>query len=115
MDTLGFGCILPTAGRIGDFHPLERMPTGHTKNLPRPRRRAARGDMTLYTSRLLHDVLLHHALSDHRIRDLLKARDICAHDIVAFLAVTFRGVVDVVVNVHHDLLQLCIHFLKRPA
>ena len=31
MDTLGFGCILPTAGRIGDFHPLERVPTGHTK------------------------------------------------------------------------------------
>jgi len=30
MDTLGFGCILPTAGRIGDFHPLERVPTGHT-------------------------------------------------------------------------------------
>ena len=33
MDTLGFGCILPTAGRIGDFHPLERMPTGHTKKV----------------------------------------------------------------------------------
>jgi hypothetical protein len=31
MDTLGFGCILPTAGQIGDFHPLERVPTGHTK------------------------------------------------------------------------------------
>ena len=31
VDTLGFGCILPTAGRIGDFHPLERVPTGHTK------------------------------------------------------------------------------------
>jgi hypothetical protein len=36
MDTLGFGCILPTAGRIGDFHPLERVPTGHTdKVLPK--------------------------------------------------------------------------------
>jgi hypothetical protein len=34
MDTLGFGCILPTAGRIGDFHPLERVPTGHTKRTP---------------------------------------------------------------------------------
>ena len=30
MDTLGFGCILPTAGQIGDFHPLEHVPTGHT-------------------------------------------------------------------------------------
>jgi hypothetical protein len=33
MDALGFGCILPTAGRIGDFHPLERVPTGHTEKL----------------------------------------------------------------------------------
>ena len=23
MDTLAFGCILPTPGRIGDLHPLE--------------------------------------------------------------------------------------------
>lgn len=36
-DTLGFSCILPTAGRIGDFHPLERVPTGHTKKKPTPR------------------------------------------------------------------------------
>ena len=26
------GCTLPTAGRVGDFHPLERVPAGHTKN-----------------------------------------------------------------------------------
>ena len=32
MDTLGFGCILPTAGRIRDFHPLERALAGRTKN-----------------------------------------------------------------------------------
>ena len=32
MDTLGFGCILPTAGRIRDFHPLERALTGRTDN-----------------------------------------------------------------------------------
>lgn len=38
MDTLGFGCILPTAGRIGDFHPLERVPTGHTKKKTPPKR-----------------------------------------------------------------------------
>ena len=31
MDTLGFGCILPTAGRIRDFHPLERALAGRTK------------------------------------------------------------------------------------
>ena len=35
MDTLGFGCILPTAGRIRDFHPLERALAGRTKNRTR--------------------------------------------------------------------------------
>ena len=34
MDTLGFGCILPTAGRIRDFHPLERALAGRTKRNP---------------------------------------------------------------------------------
>ena len=29
-DTLDLGCILPTAGRIRDFHPLERALTGRT-------------------------------------------------------------------------------------
>ena len=29
-DALAFGCILPTAGRIRNFHPLERAPAGHT-------------------------------------------------------------------------------------
>ena len=31
-DALAFGCTLPTAGRVRDFHPLERVPAGHTKN-----------------------------------------------------------------------------------
>ncbi len=30
-DALALDCILPTAGRIWDFHPLERAPAGHTK------------------------------------------------------------------------------------
>ena len=30
-DALGFGCILPTAGRIRDFHPLERALAWRTK------------------------------------------------------------------------------------
>ena len=30
MDTLDLGYILPTAGRIRDFHPLERALTGRT-------------------------------------------------------------------------------------
>ena len=32
MDTLGFAYIFPIAGRIGDSHPLERVPIEHTKN-----------------------------------------------------------------------------------
>ena len=30
-DTLGLGYILPAAGRIRDFHPLERALTGRTE------------------------------------------------------------------------------------
>lgn len=29
-DALAIGCTLPTAGRVRDFHPLERVPAGHT-------------------------------------------------------------------------------------
>ncbi|MDY5112166.1 MAG: hypothetical protein SPE66_00410, partial [Bilifractor sp.] len=29
-DALAFSCILPTAGRIRDSHPLERAPAGRT-------------------------------------------------------------------------------------
>lgn len=35
-DAFAIGCTLPTAGRVGDFHPLERVPAGHTKNASRP-------------------------------------------------------------------------------
>ena len=31
-DALAISCTLPTAGRVRDFHPLERVPAGHTKN-----------------------------------------------------------------------------------
>ena len=31
-DALAIGCTLPTAGRVRDFHPLERVPAGHTRN-----------------------------------------------------------------------------------
>ena len=30
-DALAIGCTLPTAGRVRVFHPLERVPAGHTK------------------------------------------------------------------------------------
>ena len=29
-DALAISCTLPTAGRVRDFHPLERVPAGHT-------------------------------------------------------------------------------------
>ena len=32
-DAFAIGCTLPTAGRVGDFHPLERVPAGHTKKV----------------------------------------------------------------------------------
>lgn len=36
-DALAIGCTLPTAGRVRDFHPLERAPAGHTrKNATNP-------------------------------------------------------------------------------
>ena len=31
-DALAISCTLPTAGRVRDFHPLERVPAGHTYN-----------------------------------------------------------------------------------
>ena len=31
MDTLAFGCTLPTTGRVRDFHPLETCAAGRTK------------------------------------------------------------------------------------
>ncbi len=34
MDTLDFGCILPTVGRIRDFHPLETCAAERTMNKP---------------------------------------------------------------------------------
>lgn len=33
-DALAIGCTLPTAGRVRDFHPLERAPAGHTRKTP---------------------------------------------------------------------------------
>ena len=34
MDTLAFGCTLPTTGRVRDFHPLETCAAGRTKKSP---------------------------------------------------------------------------------
>ena len=33
-DALAIGCTLPTAGRVRDFHPLERAPAGRTASAP---------------------------------------------------------------------------------
>ena len=37
-DALAIGCTLPTAGRVRDFHPLERVPAGHTTKNRQPHR-----------------------------------------------------------------------------
>ena len=37
MDTLDLDYILPTAGQIRDFHPLERALTGRTNESPAPK------------------------------------------------------------------------------
>ena len=34
VDTLAFGCTLPTTGRVRDFHPLETCAAGRTKKIP---------------------------------------------------------------------------------
>ena len=33
-DALAIGCTLPTAGRVRDFHPLERAPAGRSRRHP---------------------------------------------------------------------------------
>ncbi|MEO2642028.1 hypothetical protein, partial [Enterocloster clostridioformis] len=38
-DALAIGCTLPTAGRVRDFHPLERAPAGRTQKRAPPRLR----------------------------------------------------------------------------
>jgi len=57
MDTLAFGCILPTTGWIRDFHPLERAPTGRTKNRPADVIHQPGGSFTYY-SIMIYKVLL---------------------------------------------------------
>ena len=42
-DALAIGCTLPTAGRVRDFHPLERVPAGHTAIRPTSDCRACTG------------------------------------------------------------------------
>ena len=46
-DTLAFGCILPTTGRIRDFHPLETCAAGRTKKTAASRP-APRPEMLLF-------------------------------------------------------------------
>lgn len=48
--------------------------------------------------------LLADALREHRICNLFKACDICARHIVAFHIISLCSVVNVMINVYHDLL-----------
>ena len=49
------------------------------------------------------------------VGELLEARDVGAHDVVALVAVLLGGAVGRMVDVLHDLLQLAVHFLERPG
>ena len=53
-DALAIGCTLPTAGRVRDFHPLERVPAGYTKKECRP------GHLTGSALLLVLQLLLRH-------------------------------------------------------
>ena len=62
-DALAIGCTLPTAGRVRDFHPLERVPAGHTTKkaaeLP-----AAAFINKFFTIPLVPDPVLHPPVSE---------------------------------------------------
>lgn len=62
-------------------------------------------------------VLVHgldQSLCHHCTGYLEEAVDVCAGDVVGFCGVLGRGLVGVVVDVGHNLLQLCINFLASP-
>jgi hypothetical protein len=48
MDTLAFGYILPTTGRIRDFHPLETCAAGRTQKKIRRLSKEADGSFFIY-------------------------------------------------------------------
>ena len=53
---------------------------------------------------------LHQPLRDHRTGDFDETRDIRTGDVIAFYAELSRRIVCVIVNVRHDLFELCIDF-----
>ena len=50
----------------------------------------------------------------HSVNNLLKSGDIGAHYEVVFISVLFAGVVNVVIQVHHNALQLGIDLPSLP-
>ena len=53
-------------------------------------------------------------LNGHRVGDLLETGDVSADDVVAAHAVSFGGVLDVVEDVDHDVLELLVNLFERP-
>ena len=85
--------------------------------------------MDVYTEKYLHNLknpgnsafpgsshpVSAHALGQHRIGYLLKACNVRSCHIVAFHTITLCRIINVVIDIYHDLLQLRVHFFKGPA
>ena len=66
----------------------------------------------------MHSVLdeaLNHALRQHRVGNLFKPSDICAHNIVARAVIFFRGSCSGLENVGHDALQTVVGVFEGPG
>ena len=59
--------------------------------------------------------MLNDALGQHGIGDLLEAGNVGTGDIVACHAEFLGGGIQIVEDVHHDLLKLAVYLLKAPA
>ena len=58
---------------------------------------------------------LYNTLGVHGVGNFQETGDVCAGYIVALHAVLLGSGIQVVEDVHHDVLQLGVHFLKGPA
>ena len=54
-------------------------------------------------------------LCRHCVRNLKETRNIGACHIVSFHSVLLRRIVQVMEDIHHNVLQFAVHFLKSPA
>ena len=76
--------------------------------------RLPRGTVCLIHIIRLTQAILASAVSEHCVNNLLEACDVSADNIVALVAVAFCGVVDVVVDVDHDVFEFCVNLFECP-